>query len=129
MMEDMPFFGIRDRVFKEIVAQMRQRSADLSESWNRFSSAELGVEQRISKIALEELGWPNDHFLPSDPFEIIMWDGTGDLATASAIDRMERELGLRRRSDGEWQELASLTFGDVVQKIAAELDKDKQAGK
>jgi len=125
---DAPFIGVRDRVFKEIVAQMRQRALDSSEFWSEFSSAELAVGQSISKIAMEELGWPNSHFIPCDPFEIIMWDGTGDLATAAALDRIEKEFGLRRRSDGEWQELASHAFGYVVQKLASELAQVTPAG-
>lgn len=129
VMKDAPFVGVRARVFKEIVAQMRQRTEDSSKFWNQFSPAELDVKQRISKIALEELGWPNSHFFPSDLFEIIMWDGTGELATASALDRIEREFGLMKRSDGEWQELASHTFGYVVQKIASEFAKKKPADK
>src|SRR5437868_6069385 len=88
--KDVPFVGVRDRVFKEITAQMQQRAADSTEFWNQYSTAELDVEQRIAIIAVEELGWPNSHFLPSDPFEIIMWDGTGDLATAAALDRIEK---------------------------------------
>jgi len=129
VMIDVPLIGVRDRVFKEFVAQMQQRAADSSEFWNQFSPAEMEVQQIISRIAVEELGWPNSHFLPSDPFEIIMWDGTGDIATAAALDRMEKEFGLRRRSDSEWQELASHVFGYVVQKIASERAQEKPTEK
>lgn len=126
---DAPFIGVRHRVFKDIITQMQQRTEDSSAFWNQFSPAELDIEQKISKIAVQELGWPNSHFLPSDPFEIIMWDGTGDLATAAALDRIEKEFGLRRRSDSEWQELASHAFGYVVQKIASERAQEKPAAK
>jgi hypothetical protein len=57
-----------------------------------------------------------------------MWDGTGDLATAAALDRIEEELGLGKRSDAEWQELASHLLGEVVKKIAAELEKGNPRG-
>jgi hypothetical protein len=125
VMKDTPLVGVRDRVYKEIVAQMEQRTADLSEFWNKFTWKELEIKQRISKILIEELGWPTSHFLPSDPFEIILWDGKGELGTVAAIDRIEKELGLIKRSEPEWKELATRTFGDVVQKIAAELAHKK----
>jgi len=124
-MKDAPFVGVRNRVYKELVAQMEQRTADLSEFWNKFTWKELEIKQRISKISLEEIGWPAGHFIPSDPFQIILWGGKGDLATVAAIDRIEKELGLIKRSDREWQELAARTFGDVVQKIAAEVAQKK----
>jgi hypothetical protein len=122
---DAPLIGVRHRVFKDIIAQIQQRPQDTLEFWGDFSPVELDIKQKISKIAVQELRWPNSHFLPSDPFEIIMWDGTGDLATAAALDLIEKEFGLRRRSDGEWQELASHALGYVVQKIASELPQEK----
>ena len=126
LMMDLPILGLRARVFKKIVAQLARRAPNASDLWSRFSPDELAIKQRIVEIAVKELEWPRGYFLPSDPFEIVIWDPTGDLATEAALDRMENELGLRRRSGDEWRQLASQTFGDVVQKIAHECAQSKK---
>jgi hypothetical protein len=118
---DAPFIGVLDRAFKGIVVQIQQRPQECPEYWSQFSKREKAVEDAISRIAMEEIGWPNSHFIPDDPFEIIMWDGGDDLATAAALGRLEKELGLKRKSDSEWQNLASHTYGYVVQRLAEEV--------
>ena len=120
---DMPFFGLRHRVFKDIMFQMQQRNCDCFEYWSQFSERELMIRKKLLTIISEELPWPNTNFHPSDPFGIVMWDGSGDLATAAAIDRIESEFALERKSDEEWKRLATQTFGDVIKKMALDITR------
>lgn len=70
----------------------------------------------MANIAAQEIGWPNDRFLPDDPLATVLWaheDGLDDMA---AIQSIEEEFGIVLPMDwieSEW----SGTWGDFVNAI------------
>jgi hypothetical protein len=110
---DVPFIGTRALVWKNLCSQMRERTTACLNDWEVFQREEKELARRISAIVRDGLGWPNDLFIPSDPFEIVVWDHYGDLGTTEVVNEIERQFSLRF-TDSEWKELRQITFGEVV---------------
>ncbi len=78
------------------------------------------VSSTVRKIAREELGWPNDHFIPGDPCAIVFWGHKDGLDDVSAVMRIEKELDVDL-SDAESERLMRHgTLGELVDRLLAE---------
>ena len=99
---------------------MSTRSGESAGSWEAFSRREVNVARSVSSIAKKSLGWPNDNFIPEDPFQIVVWDRYGDLATVEALAGVEATLGLRKRTTEEWDALLGKSYGEVIRIISQE---------
>ncbi len=100
---------------RSIEQQLRERP-DTSELWG---SDRQQVSAAIRKIAMEELGWPNDHFIPADPCSIVFWGHNDGLDDVSAVMRIERHFGCDL-SDSESERLMTHgTLGELVDRLIA----------
>src|SRR6266404_815554 len=125
MLSLIPFVGPQARAHKDIVYQLRHRSAASIELWNRFSKSEVELARIISKVVKEALRWPNDYFIPDDPFEIVIWDKHGDMATTETIAAIERKIGVEQKASAEWENLTKKNYGSVVRFLSRELEKPR----
>jgi len=41
-----------------------------------------------------EMGWPNDHFLPTDPVAVVFWNHRDNLDFATAVKDLELNLNI-----------------------------------
>src|SRR5437667_4356584 len=64
-----PIVGPENRVHREICRQLRQRGETCLGAWGN-DSRRFEAARTTSRIAAKKLNWPNDFFLPDDPFEI-----------------------------------------------------------
>ena len=102
-------------IVRSIEQQLRDRP-DTSQLWGADPRRQR-VSSAIRKIAEEECGWPNDRFIPADPFDIVFWGHTDGLDDVSAVMRIEKEFGLNL-PDSErlrWQG----TLGELVDRLIA----------
>jgi hypothetical protein len=113
-LSSVPLIGPQAKAYRSIARQLSLRGSECREAWNSFSQREKGIASTISELAKTNLGWPNDYFIPEDPFVILVWDRNGDLATTEALAEIEARLGLRRRTSSEWESLFEKNFGEVV---------------
>jgi energy-coupling factor transport system substrate-specific component len=118
---DMPIVGAQARCAKAILHQLSLRNEDCLAAWSGFSPREIEFSRTISKIVQKHLGWPNDYFIPSDPFEIVIWDRHGDLAVVEVIANIEEIAGSQ-----EWSILQKKPYGEVVSMLAAEHKEKNQ---
>ena len=102
---------------RSIEQQLRDRP-DTSQFWGADPRRQR-VSSAIRKIAEKECGWPNDHFIPADPLDLVFWGHKDGLDDVSAVMRIEKEFGFdlpdseseRRRWQG--------TLGELVDRLIA----------
>ena len=74
---------------QEVERQLRARP-DTTNNWGAPSPRQE-VSRRLRPILADEFGWPNDHFLPDDPFGIVFWahrDGLDDVLAIQQIEKL-----------------------------------------
>jgi hypothetical protein len=102
---------------RSIEQQLRQRP-DTAELWGTALRRQQ-VSAAIRKIAAEECGWPNDHFIPADPLAIVLWGHKDGLDSVSAVTRLEKELGVTLPDEGTEGLMSQSTLGELVDRLIA----------
>ncbi|RYG75021.1 hypothetical protein EON80_02020 [bacterium] len=71
----------------------------------------------LCNVVQQAYGWPNDHFLPEDPFEIVFLEPWDDLEIIECAMQVEEDLGLDLPDETvkEW----GGTLGNVVDSLVA----------
>ena len=72
--------------------------------------------QSICELAMLEMGWPNDRFVPSDPAAIVFWNHRDTLDFSAVIRDLEDNLGMKiTAADTDlWY---GLTIGELVDNL------------
>jgi hypothetical protein len=90
-----------------LAAQLRQRPSFPADAWGPDHRAAFAAA--VGRIIADELGWPNSHFVPDDPLEIVFYCPAGDGGEGLAIsDNFETAFG--RECDFP----AGKTFGEFI---------------
>ena len=111
-------FGM-SRKAKYLVAQMKQRGPILEEAWGP-DAKRRALAKEISVIIQDEIGWPNAHFIPEDPFSLVIfniyWDGSymDGMEIECIAFRMAQLTGADHFDDQVWTALWERTLGEVV---------------
>lgn len=100
--------GWRDQpVVRQIGDQLLARPSIPSASWGTTERAEFA--RFLGNVIADEIGWPNSHFVPDDPLEILMFSPVNDGGEILAIDwAVEQRLG----HPTDWPDVE--TFGQLV---------------
>jgi hypothetical protein len=100
--------GVVLRVEKELA---RRRRPDL-DVWGEYTEKAL-FAQSICELAMLEMGWPNDHFLPDDPACVVFWNHRDSLDFATTVRDIEINFGIEV---GEYdaRKWFNMTLGDVI---------------
>jgi acyl carrier protein len=102
---------------RTIDQQLRERP-DTSEQWGSDPRRQE-ISATVRSLIAEELGWPNDHFIPDDPFGIAFWGHQDGLDDVSAAMRIEKQFGFRL-PDSEWERFwCHGTLGEFVDRLIA----------
>jgi hypothetical protein len=112
--------GSNRQVWRTLLEQARLRTPECLSLWQVYTIEERELADRISTVIYHSLQWPNPVFVPRDPFQILVWDYTGDLKTGETLCAIEKSLGLLRLSDERWDDLLKCCLGDVVKVLVAE---------
>lgn len=100
---------------KSLVAQLSERDAIPPEVWGTDRDRQR-LAAAIGRIVAKVIPWPNAHFIPEDPFGLVVFalpDGKDDLELSAILMATERLLGLDL-DDGTALGLLDMTFGEVV---------------
>ena len=90
-----------------IAEQLKLRPSFPAEAWGSDDRAAFAAA--VGHIVADEIGWPNSHFLPDDPLEILFYCAGSDGAQGMAISyNFEKAFG-RRCEFGNGR-----TFGEFV---------------
>ncbi len=82
------------------------------------SSEQESIAERMGRICMEEVGWPNCHFIPEDQFEAMIEWRTGDLCEVAALMAIEGEFRVEFPEDF-MSFVSNATFGSVVKWVEA----------
>jgi hypothetical protein len=65
-----------------------------------WGTAGLRIEtaQFICKTAFQDMGWPNDHFVPNDPANILLWAFDDFYGTALLVSEIEEHFGIELKA-------------------------------
>lgn len=87
--------------------QLADRRSFPADAWGAGGRAAFA--EAAGRIVADEIGWPNPHFLPDDPLEVVLYCPAGDGGEGLAIgDELEKAFGRRCTFGG------SRTFGEFV---------------
>lgn len=98
-----------ERAIQQIHPQLERRDSFPSDAWIAAGFEPTNAE-RVARIVAKQTPWPNHHFLPADPLQLILLEpeGFGYFNASAAI---KRELGVALDTDALPPES---TFGDLV---------------
>ena len=77
----------------------------------------LEMARYLCLLIKEKYDWPNDHFIPNDPFDIVFQIPWDDLDIIEVIMRCEEDLEIEIK-DEEAQEWGG-ALGDIVDFLVA----------
>jgi hypothetical protein len=103
-------------VIKSVTEQLLARPKPDPNIWGD-SLARQQMAQYLCAALKQDYGWPNDHFIPDDPYDIafqIPWD---DLEIAEFVIRVERELKIKMKY--EETETWGAVLGEIVDFLIA----------
>jgi hypothetical protein len=108
---------------ESIESQLRARPEPDAALWGYVPRrAEIG--RYVCAVARDEMGWPNDHFVPDDRFDIVFWAHLDGLDAAAALQEIELhlDLGMENSEVDRWFKERA-TLGEVVDYLLALIDK------
>lgn len=101
--------------------QVEARNEEPSDQWSDEEDQQIASE--IATICKNVIGWENDHFIPEDPFEIMIDLRIGDLIDVEAIKKIEEKYGVDFKPLIDDGSLWKMTFQDVVARVRSERTK------
>jgi hypothetical protein len=60
----------------QLAEQLKQRPSFPADAWGSGDRASFAAS--VGRIVADELAWPNSHFLPDDPLELVFYCPSGD---------------------------------------------------
>lgn len=104
-------------IVQAVVEQLISRPKPEPSIWgNDTRRVQIGL--CLSRVAKEEMGWPNDHFVPADPVRVVFWAHEDGLDFEVALLTIEEELDVKL-NDAEVNDWFVKTLGDVVDELMA----------
>lgn len=115
-----PFVATEDKVYKDIVNQLKQRALDDLKAWDAYPKEVADLAKKISAVLQDEGVWPSAIFLPDDPADIPLghyFDFTDkwDFMPIS-FKIIEKDLGIEMDMDF-WESLSEITYAKAIETI------------
>ena len=105
---------------KHIEKQLKSRPNFPESAWgsdaHRINNAKF-----LCNAAQNCFGWPNDHFLPSDPVRIVCWAHEDALDNTFFVEDLERHMNIKI-SDNEAELLWTKTLGEALNYLLSKSD-------
>lgn len=111
----MPFIGIDRRTRRHICWQLAQRSFGVCSYWNADDRSWKLIKE-VSDLIQDCLRWPNEHYLPDDPCEILLWEPScvSELLAEEVMLRLSEDFKL---PETVWDRFGELCFGQLIEAI------------
>lgn len=111
--------ALEQRRFRPIVQDIERQLLDRPDTsglWGPDPRRQK-ASAALRRLIMEELGWPNDRFIPEDPPGVVFWAHRDGLDGVTALTRLEREFGVQF-PDEEWERLCRHgTLGELVDSL------------
>jgi hypothetical protein len=106
------FSFLRNReIGRAIEEQLTSRTVFPDEAWGQ--SDRLKTARFLASLIAKACHWPNDHFIPQDPTEILFFDARSDTPESWMMgEEMELKFGKGAMRKIRWWE--AKTFGSLV---------------
>jgi len=119
-----PFLGVLSRnlnwrrFIRPIAGQLNAQIMLRPSVWDLWRSTGTPVEfvQLLSKEVADEMEWPNNHFIPDDPLEIVMFQHSGGDGgeLVQILFSLERRAGVRLNDIPNPELFQRETYGEFV---------------
>ena len=96
-----------------ISAQLTGRNEKVLELWDTYPPEKKALAFKIATILKENLDWPNNYFIPTDPFGMILHDKYGDLPVEESVIEIENLIG-KKIDDSIWQSFEKTNYSEVI---------------
>lgn len=100
-------------IVKKIEGQLKARPEPDDALWGG-NAAKINLARSVCKIAAEEMGWPNDYFIPDDPAGVVFWAHEDGLDVESAVLEIEQCMEIKLEV-AEVEAWFYQTLGEVVE--------------
>lgn len=115
-----PFVGPQEKIYRHICEQLLRRDTTYLDLWSPDAeSRSLGAD--CARVIAKDMNWPNDYFIPEDPFAILCWDKTAcavdTLLVSGLLLQFEKMAGISKQTNRWWEECGTKTFGEVIQAL------------
>jgi len=112
-----PYFGAEDRAYRDVCAQIKKRTRCSLKAWLRIDQRYV-VARELSALLARICRWPNDFFIPDDPFEVLCHSALflDDFPMMDLCLAMIEQFEIRgdEISADDWTGLLKLNLGQVV---------------
>jgi hypothetical protein len=96
-----------------ICSQLAARAPILPERWGSHRV----LASRVCRRIREWMEWPNDHFIPDDPMEVILSAGRDGLDAEEAILDAAKDAGVKLSKE-QRNRVYDLTLGEFIHRLA-----------
>ena len=100
-------------IVKKIKCQLKSRCEPEGALWGA-NAAKIELARFVCRVAAEEMGWPNDYFIPDDPASIVFWAHEDGLDVTFAVMEIEHHLDIKLEN-AEVEAWFDQTLGEVVE--------------
>jgi hypothetical protein len=115
-----PLWIYKDRfkpVIIEIETQLISRPKPSHAVWGTDQNR-VKMAQDVCAIVKDIYGWPNDYFIPQDPFDVVFQMTFGEFELAECIVRFQEELSVNIGNQ-EAEKWSGKSMGDMVDCLLA----------
>jgi hypothetical protein len=109
--------GPQEKIYRHISDQLLGRDDSCRDLWPHDAESRSQIINCTREIAVA-MRWPNDFFIPADPFAILCWDKSAcavdDLRVSSVLSKIEQNFAVPAQSTKWWEACWSRTFGEVI---------------
>jgi hypothetical protein len=115
-----PFLGIDLRAYKGFRRQVAARPDEYLQAWSRDDST-ARAREAVVDILETEMAWGCRKFIPSDPCDILLFDPSLDMKSATAFMQIEDLLGRAIEEEA----FKRMTLGQLVNLVAGVMTKSR----
>ena len=98
-------------------AQVRQRPPTDPKAWGDDPKRQQ-FAAFLADVIRDAGGWPNDHFIPSDPFSILCWEHNTGMEYILVQLAVEEKIGREIQSE-QFYRISNMSFGEAVDFLRA----------
>lgn len=115
MLSSYSHYGV---VHRRLSQQLRARTEDCWACWDA-TGIPLEFVVSISTIIMNNMGWPNNFYIPQDPVKLLLLSSFAQLDINATLIDLEESLGVDLFDDDGEETVIELRFEEFLRYIAA----------
>ena len=118
-LRDFPVLGTISRCRRSVRRQLKMRERMFAAAGHREPDLDP-LAREVAEVIRSHLGWPNSNFISEDPCALLFCAPPFGMQDVAALVEISERFHI---SDDELDDLDSLVFGELVQRIRKALDQ------